>query len=236
MEIKNSLTRIFTEELVENLTTCKTEKYERGATIIKQDFYVTALPIVISGTMSVYRRAAEKEILLYYVHPFETCIVSLINFFERKSSYVEVVASGQCEVIFVPLLKAVEWQRTYSCWNEFILQTFFKKNHHLIQSIDDLAFASLDKRIKNYLCQLASRNNNNILYITHQEIANELGTSRVVISRILKNLESEGLLVLLRGAIQLKDIKRINVNNDTSKYFTLKKLKSITLTKADLVK
>lgn len=148
MKIKNDITSIFTEELVENLSKCKTEKFEKGQTIIRQDFYVSALPIVISGTLRVLRRAAEKEILLYYVHSSETCIISLVNFFERKSSYVEVAAAEPCEVIFVPLLEAVEWQRTYPCWNEFILQTFFKKNQHLIQSIDNLAFAGANERSK----------------------------------------------------------------------------------------
>lgn len=207
MQLKNLAKSIFEDELLEKLSGCKTEFFQKGETIIRQEFYATALPIVLSGNMRVFRKTAEKEILLYYVQPGETCIVTLISFFEQKKSYVEVAASDSCEVIFVPFLKAVEWQRLHSSWNNFVLKTFFHKNNQLLTSINDLAFASMDKRVKNHLLRMATgKNPGNMIRITHQELANELGTSRVVISRILKSFESEGLVKLLRGAIKLQKL------------------------------
>jgi CRP/FNR family transcriptional regulator len=219
MDLKDNMESFFTEDLLKNLDNCKKEKFEKGKTIVRQDFYVNVLPIVLSGSLRVFRKTEEKEILIYYVHPSETCIVTLNCLIDQKASYVEVAASSPCEVILVPLNKVVEWQRNNACWNNFLLKNFFSKSQQLFKLFDDLAFAPMDKRIKNHLYQLASKNNE-IIYITHQELANELGTSRVVISRILKHLELEGLIALLRGAIQLKDIKRMNVGNDQVQMFS----------------
>jgi CRP/FNR family transcriptional regulator len=219
MDLKDNIDRFFTDDLLKNLGKCKTEKFEKGKTIIRQDFYVNVLPIVLSGSLRVFRKTEEKEILIYYIHPSETCIVTLNCLIDQKASYVEVSAANTSEVILVPLHKVVELQRKNASWNNFLLKNFFSKSQQLFKLFDDLAFASMDKRIKNHLYQLASKNNE-IIYITHQELANELGTSRVVISRILKHLELEGLIALLRGAIQLKDIKRMDAGNDQVKMFS----------------
>lgn len=197
----------FENELRQEIFEGKRERFEKGDIVVMQNSYFKSLPLLLKGSMRVYRQTEDREIMLYYVSPGETCMLTLVSSLENKPSSVEISAVEPCELILIPATKVIEWQCKYPSWNEFMIHTFAQKHEQLLKSFDGVAFSKMDQRIKDYLEQLTYKNQNPVINITHQQLANELGTTRVVISRILKCLEIEGAVELLRGAIKVKNLK-----------------------------
>jgi CRP/FNR family transcriptional regulator, anaerobic regulatory protein len=198
----------FENDLKKQLAECRCEKFLKGEIIVRQNSYIKVLPVLLSGQIRVSRQTEDKELLLYYVNREETCMVSLVACLEdRPLGNIELVAVKDSEVMMIPRDKVYEWKRLFPTWNEYIFRTFSRSQLRLLESLDSLAFSRVDERIKNYLSAVSSRERRNIIEITHQELANELGTSRVVISRILKELELKGAIELLRGSIIIKNLK-----------------------------
>jgi CRP/FNR family transcriptional regulator len=197
----------FERDLRIELAAAKIEHYEKGSRIHRQNAFLVSLPILLEGSLRIFRQTEDREILLYYVNKGETCMMSLLSCYGQTPMNAAMEASENSELILVPRIKVYEWQRKYASWNDYVIKTFAQRQEQLLDSFDSLAFSSIDKRIKDYLIRLSSRTKQQIISITHQELANELGTTRVVISRILKCLELEGAIELLRGAIKVKDLK-----------------------------
>lgn len=187
----------------ELLETAKLEVFEPGDVIVREGQYVKVLPIVISGSIRVFHHKEDREILLYYVEPSQTCIMSLSACFFNTQSESEAVAVSTTEVLTVPSQYISQWQAQYPSWNSFIIRTFKKRYDDLLHTFESLAFDHIDKRVIQYLEFRKSKQNNSLVRISHQQLANELGTTRVVISRILKQFELSGKLTIHRGTIEL---------------------------------
>ena len=116
------------------------------------------------------------------------------------------IAEKQTEGIFIPVNKVDEWLKNYETWRHFIIDSYHMRLIEMVESIDSLAFMKLDDRLHKYLVDKVKIMQDNTLIITHQEIADDINTSRVVVSRLLKILENEGKIIIRRNRIIIKNI------------------------------
>ena len=188
------------EEIIQN---CQLLVFAKGETLIREGQYVKVVPIVISGKIRVFQSSEDREILLYYVEQAQTCIMSLSASYYDKKSPAQAVTETTTEVLAIPIHCVTEWQRRFVSWNEFIIRAFRNRYDELLDAFKSVAFDQTNKRVWEYLKSTATRQQSNKLEISHLGLANQLGTTRVVVSRILKQFELENKVSLTRGAIEL---------------------------------
>ena len=188
------------EEILEH---CELQTFEKSEVVVREGQFVKVVPIVVSGMLRVYQTREEREILLYHVEPSQTCMMSLSACFFNNKSPSQAVAKEKTEAITVPTKYVTQWQKEYSSWNEFVIRTFRNRYDELLDALESIAFDHIDKRTLEYLKSMASKQQSKKVEISHQELANELGTTRVVISRILKQFEMDQLVKLHRGFIKV---------------------------------
>jgi len=190
----------FREELVKY---GQVNSFKKGDIIVRDGQYVKFLPIVLNGAIRVYQQKEDREILLYYVRAEETCTMSLAAaYFNNKSSSHGVVTEPT-EVLIFPADLIYQWQSKYPSWNKYVIHMFRRRYDELINSFEGIVFDHIPDRVWDYL-KRAPLNTENHIHISHQQLAHELGTTRVVISRILKQFEKEKKIKLFRGYIELK--------------------------------
>ena len=175
----------------------------KGDVLIREGQRLDFLPIVIRGAVRVYREWEDREILLYYVKPEETCMMSLSSAYFNNISAANGVAIEDSEILVVPARLVSEWQLKYPSWNQYIIHTFRNRYDELLSSFKSVAFDPIHIRVKEYLLTRSKTGNTSRINISHQTLANELGTTRVVISRILKQFEQERFLKQYRGYVLL---------------------------------
>lgn len=174
--------------------------HKKGSVIIKENVYIKVLKIVLSGSVRVYQQFEDREILIYYLNKMETCTLSLSACFENCKSNVNAIAEEDCYILNIPVRFVEDWSFTYKSWNTFTMKTFRDSYHILLDKYSKIAFAPLKDRLLEYLITAAS---NGTLKCSHQKIAKELGTSREVISRLLKKIESEGKIAMRMKEIEI---------------------------------
>lgn len=192
----------------EMASVCSVSVFEKNKTIVKKGSYMQVIPLLLQGSIRVFRRDYEldREVLLYYIDPGETCMMSLVACFGDAVSKVNAVTEKKSELLMIPTNKVRIWQQNFDSWNSFVINTFLNRYTELLDVLLELSFKNIDDRIHNYLKEYSERNVSTSVKRTHQQIANELGTTRVVISRILKDMESRGEVELRRGMVKLKEI------------------------------
>ncbi|AXT59517.1 Crp/Fnr family transcriptional regulator [Aquimarina sp. AD10] len=180
-------------------------KFDAGTVILKQGSYIKVIPLVVSGLAKVFKEEPVNgnEVLLYYIKPGESCVMSVTTLVRNETSRVKAVIEEDSEVVIIPADKALEIAKKYPKWNEFIYDLFNFKFEELINVIEILTFSNKDKRLLEYLKKEARLKGSFMLHTTHQHIAYDLGSSREVISRLLKKLEQDGLITLRQGVIEL---------------------------------
>lgn len=164
------------------------------------------LKIVLEGKVSVYQEEENRQILIYYLSNMETCTLSLSACFEDCNSIVTAKIEEDSTILNIPLRVVQDWSYKYKSWNKFTLNTFRYSYNVLLNRYAKLAFSPLRERLLNYL---ADQVNNSVLMRSHQQIAQELETTREVISRLLKKLEHEGILELGQKQLLHKPIRNI---------------------------
>lgn len=190
----------FKEELLEH---AQVATFNKGDVIVRDGQYVKFLPIVLKGAIRVYQQKEDREILLYYVRAEQTCTMSLAAaYFDNKSTSHDVVAEPT-EVLIFPARLIDQWQLKYPSWNRFVMNMFRTRYDELIGSFQGIAFDPINVRVLEYLKDKAKKNENKLIELSHQELADELGTTRVVISRILKDYEKQGQIKLFRGRTEV---------------------------------
>ena len=172
-------------------------------TLLKTGNYVQSVPLVVNGLIRVSRNEEDKELLLYYIHPGEMCIMSFSACCSNSTSLIEAITLEQTKILLIPSLKLREWITKYTSFNFFIYEMFNKRYLDLIDTINQLIFNHLDERLLNYLNEKSLLSNNKALSITHQQIATDMGTAREVISRLLKKLEKENKILTGRNQITI---------------------------------
>ncbi|HEY1061140.1 MAG TPA: Crp/Fnr family transcriptional regulator [Daejeonella sp.] len=180
------------------------QSFKEGDLIMDYGKYVRMMPIVLKGTVKVYRLdEKENEILLYYLSSNESCSMAYSCCLEAKKSEVKAVAEDNVELIAIPHVKLDDWLCTYPSWKNYIMRSFNERFIELLKSIESIAFHKLDERLIGYLKEKQRLSGSSVIKASHGLIADELATSRVVISRLLKQLENDKKIILYRNEIKL---------------------------------
>ena len=201
--IENFINQLgITEEALQNelREIASISTHQKGEFIIKNNQYIKVLKIVLKGKVRVYQENEDREILIYYLNTMEACTLSLSACFEDCKSTVNAIVEEECTLINIPVRFVRDWNFKYKSWNTFTTKTFRESYNHLINQYANLAFQPLKDRLFDYLVAKAD---NNIVKKSHQELARELGTTREVISRLLKKLEKNKQLHLGQKEIVL---------------------------------
>ncbi|WP_200976144.1 Crp/Fnr family transcriptional regulator [Echinicola sp. 20G] len=177
-----------------------------GVTIMEPGKFIKMVPLVIEGAVKVLRVDEDgKELFLYYLYPGETCALSLTCCDVSRASEIKAVAEEDTIILGVPVRVHEEWSEKYSQWKDFVTQTYQRRFQEMLKALDAVAFLKMDQRLARYILAKMNKFNSTELQLTHQEIANELGTSREVISRLLKQLEKKKWIELGRNKIYVRE-------------------------------
>jgi len=177
--------------------------FKKGDVIVRDGQYVKFLPIVLKGAIRVFQQSENREILLYYVRADETCTMSLAAAYFNNKSTSHGVVTEPTDVLIFPASMIEQWQLKYPSWNRYMMQMFRTRYDQLINSFQGVAFENIDARVMEYLKEAAKKENKNSVNLSHQQLADELGTTRVVVSRILKDYERQNKIKLFRGRIEI---------------------------------
>lgn len=172
--------------------------------IIEEHDYIKNVPIVLSGSIKVFKLDEDgKEILLYYIKPGESCVMSFLGAACNGTSKIRAVVEEQAEVLILPVHKAIDLIRDNPVWLEFIFQLYNKRFEELLAVVNAVVFQKVDDRLWEFLKTKSKLLNTTELEITHQQVADELGTAREVVSRLLKQLERNNKIILSRNKIKV---------------------------------
>ena len=207
-KLEDYYTQIFEKELIDEIIEVGLlRKINENELLIDIGDNMSHVPLILGGAVKIIREDKNgEEIALYFLEKGDTCAISFINCIHRSKSMFRGVTEVETEAIFVPVEKVDIWLKKYKTWRYFIVDSYHMRLIEMVESIDSLAFLKLDDRLLKYLTDKVKILKNNTLHITHQEIADDIHTSRVVVSRLLKRLENEGKIRIFRNRIIIDNI------------------------------
>jgi len=177
---------------------------KEGQGLIQMGQPIKVVPMMLSGTLKVSRENEEgQELVLYYVRSGEGCAMTFSCGMMAQTSQVKGTAEEDLSMLCVPVAAMEEWMHKYPSWKKFVIGTIVSEYMDIIKIVDDVTFKKTDERLVNYLRAKSKLTGSSLINLSHQQIADELGTNRVVISRLLKKLENEKRLLLFRNQIKL---------------------------------
>ena len=180
--------------------------FEPGETLMKPGQFVKAVPLVLEGSIKIMRMDEEgKELFLYYLETGETCALSLTCCSAARPSEIKAVVEEKLTVLFIPIQVHEQLTDEFKQWKDFVSSTYQHRFQEMLVVLDAVAFKKMDERLMNYIVTKMKQLKTNELQTTHQEVANELGTAREVISRLLKQLEKKKWIELGRNVIYIRD-------------------------------
>ncbi len=206
LDITNEYGQFFEDELLAEINQVGILKDVReGDVLIEIGSYVKSMPLLITGAIKILRQDDDgDELLLYFLEKGDTCAMTLTCCLGRTKSEIRAIAETDARLIMIPIEKMEEWSAKYKSWRNFVFESYHSRLNEMLDTIDSIAFLKMDARLLKYLHEKARVSEDYTIYATHQEIAYELHTSRVVISRLLKKLENMGKVKLNRNHIILK--------------------------------
>jgi len=180
------------------------KKIKTGEKIIEAGQEVRIIPLVVSGSIKISRQdETGKELLLYYVHANESCAMTFTCCMQIEPSEITAIAEDDVEILALPLDKMDQWMTKFPSWKAFVMNTIRSRFNELLKTIDQIAFQHMDERLISYLREKVKATNSSLVNLSHEQIAQDLATSREVVSRLLKNLENEQKVVLYRKQIKV---------------------------------
>lgn len=199
------LTLGFEEKLNQEITQLgRLKKVKQGGVIIGDGNPKGEIPVVISGLLKVLRQNKNgEEVFLYYLEEGETCAMSINCCLEGIKSGFKVVAEEDSTLWMIPMSFMDTWVVKYPSFRKFVFSSYQIRFDELLHTIDSVVFSKLDERLFKYLLDTKQATGSYEIHKTHEQIANELGTSRVVISRLLKQLEREEKIEQHRNRIEI---------------------------------
>lgn len=203
--LSNVFSSVFEDALLKELgEKSMTFSVSAGQGLIKTRQHITVVPLMLNGTLKVSRENEDgQELVLYYVKPGEGCAMTFSCGMMSQPSQVKGTAEEDLTMLCVPVTVMEEWMQKYSSWKKFVMGTIVNEFMDIIKSVDDVTFKKTDERLVKYLKEKSKLTRSSLINLSHQQIADELGTNRVVISRLLKRLENENRLLLYRNQIKL---------------------------------
>lgn len=205
MEQLNDIKEFQSSEIREKLAEYGiTKKFKEGDVILDERAYISSIPIVTKGSVKVMQSDDDyREMLLYYLRPGETCIMSFLGGMHHDTSKVKAIAEEDTEILLIPIEKVSYLIKEFPEWLEYIFRLYHKRFEELLEVTNAVAFKKMDERLLEFIQKKCDVAGSRELSITHEQIARELGTARVVVSRLLKQMENEGLVELGRNKITL---------------------------------
>ncbi|POS01141.1 Crp/Fnr family transcriptional regulator [Flavobacterium croceum] len=207
--LQESYGHIFEEKLIDEIAHVSLLRdFEEGDVLIDFGDYIKKMPILVHGAIKILREDFDEgELLLYFIEKGDTCAMSMACCMGDKRSEIRAVAETSGQVVMIPVSNIEEWMGKYKSWRNYVFNSYNNRLKEMLSAIDSLAFLNMDDRLLNYLYDKAKINKSNQIQSTHQEIAYDLHTSRVVVSRLLKALENDGKIRLHRASIELLNRK-----------------------------
>lgn len=207
-ELKASYGNQFEEALLSEIAQVGTYKeVKAGHKLMEIGEYIKGMPLLISGVIKVLREDPDgDELLLYYLEQGDTCSMTMSCCMGQSRSEIRAVAETDARLIMIPIRKMEEWTAKYRSWRNFVFDSYNSRLNEMLLTIDSIAFLNMDERLVKYLKDKARVNQDQTIRNTHQEIAYDLHSSRVVISRLLKKLEQMGKIELHRNYIKILDL------------------------------
>jgi CRP/FNR family transcriptional regulator, anaerobic regulatory protein len=197
-----ALPSLETELISELEEKASVRNFNAGETLVRKGQYFKSALIVLEGLVKIYREDEEgNEFFIYYLEPGQACALSMVCASRQETSEIMAVAIKDTEVLTVPFDIIDQWMIKYKSWNNFVLSTYRQRFEELLLTLDHVAFRNMDERLEFYLKRQAEKLGNH-LQLTHQQIADDLNSSREVISRLLKNMEKNKRLILHRSSIE----------------------------------
>jgi len=199
----SSFNYLLNDVLIEEMSQVATlRSFKKNDIIIDVGQELDYVPLLQSGNIKVMREDEEgKDLLLYVLESGDTCAMSLTCCMSKSVSKIRAVADTDAQLVMIPTEKMADWFNNNDSWRMFILQSYQVRFNEMLETIDTLAFLKMDERLYKYLTDQVKLGASETLNLTHQNIAEDLNTSRVVISRLLKQLENEGRITLGRNKI-----------------------------------
>jgi len=203
--IMNKFSSVFESELLAELEKkSMIMQVKAGEIMLNPGQTIRAVPLVLSGIFKVSRINEEgQELLLYYVKEGESCAMTFTCCMMAHASVIRGSAEEDSELLCIPVDLMDEWMMKYRTWKRYVMTTILNRFTEVLRSIDEVAFKKLDDRLVNYLKEKSKATGSPLINLSHQQIADELGTNRVVISRLLKRLELDKKLLLYRNQIRI---------------------------------
>jgi|TARA_B110000908_G_scaffold80343_1_gene96289 CRP/FNR family transcriptional regulator len=181
-------------------------KYPKGEVIIDYHETIKTIPLLIEGAIKILRQDEKgDELALYYLERGDTCSMTLNCCMGSQKSEIRAIVETDTTFISVPVQKMKDWMKKYDSWMAFVFESYNNRFNELLDSIDSLAFHNMHERLHKYLKNKTLVTKSTELNLSHQDIAYDMNTSRVVVSRLLKSLENENLIKLGRNRIQVLD-------------------------------
>ena len=207
--LKQTYGLLFEKLLIEEIAEVSLLRdFKEGEVLIDFGDSIRKMPLLIKGAIKISREDFDEgELLLYFIEKGDTCAMTMACCLGETKSEIKAVAETNVTVVMMPISKMEEWLGKYKSWRNFVFSSYNNRLKEMLSAIDNLAFMNMDERLLNYLYDKAKINNSNHILNTHQEIAYDLHTSRVVISRLLKALENKGKINLNRAFIELLNKK-----------------------------
>ncbi|MGB1410059.1 MAG: Crp/Fnr family transcriptional regulator [Flavobacteriaceae bacterium] len=203
--LQQSYGGLFEKALIEDINQVGTIKeVPEGFLLIDFGQYIRSMPLLVSGAIKVLREDTDgNELLLYFLEQGETCAMTLNCCLGQTKSQIRAIAETDTKLIMIPVEKMEEWTGKYRSWRNYVFESYHNRLMEMLESIDSIAFLRMDQRLLKYLREKVQINQNKVIHATHQDIADDLHTSRVVVSRLLKSLENSGVIRLHRNNIEV---------------------------------
>jgi CRP/FNR family transcriptional regulator len=166
-----------------------------GTEILREQQYVKVLPLVLDGLVKVFTRFGDREMLLYYIQPKQSCVMSLSAVLKNEPSRVFATTEEDSTILLIPYTKVEAWLRQFPDFNAMFYQQYDLRYSEMLDTIQHIMLNKMDRRLYDYLKQKTALTGNKPIKLSHAQIANELGTVREVVSRVIKKLETEGKLI-----------------------------------------
>ncbi|MCK5906191.1 MAG: Crp/Fnr family transcriptional regulator [Flavobacteriales bacterium] len=201
--IKKHLPYLEDELLNEIIKTSQEVEIPKDTVILKKGEYVKVLPITLTGYIKVLHQQEIKDLLLYYIQEGESCIMSFSAGLENRKSKVMAITGEDTTAIIVSIENVKKWLKKYPSINTLFYKLYNQRYEELLTTINDIVFLKLDDRVCEYLKQKLEVSKTDNIKLKHREIAEDLGSSREVITRVLKKLEVENRIEIKSGIIKL---------------------------------
>jgi CRP/FNR family transcriptional regulator len=174
-----------------------------GREIVREGQFIKSIPIVLHGMVKVFTRSGDKELLLYYIQPLQSCVMSFFAGLKVVKSKVFAMAEEDSTLLLMPAEKVSKWITEYPKLNELFYSQYELRYLDLLETVNQLLFDKLDKRLYEYQKEKVQLTGKNPLIISHRAIAGDLGSAREVISRVIKKLEKENKVHQIKDSIRI---------------------------------